>query len=147
MLAAHHEAHQAMLHELHGLNRQRIKAQGGRGGEEFSIGDVVLFLPPKMGKQGSNLDGNRLTCRVVGVSEKSGGYKLRCNTGVITGFHGGGEVLRRAPAASADRLTFGPDADPADAPKVSVTQAVKAELSTVRFRAPAGAPAAPRRRR
>ena len=118
-----------MVLALQARNRQRIRSQGGKGGAEFAIGDAVLLLPPNMGKVGgSTIDANRLRCRVVGVSEKTGKYHLRCNTGRLTGTYGGGEVLRPAPAEAAATLNFAADADPSKAPLVSVTAAVNAEL-------------------
>ena len=131
--AAIHTAHQGAHHEmvlaLQARNRQRIRSQGGKGGAEFAIGDAVLLLPPNMGKVGgSTIDCNRLRCRVVGVSEKTGKYHLRCNTGRLTGTYGGGEVLRPAPNEAAAKLKFSADAEPSEAPLVSVTAAVNAEL-------------------
>lgn len=116
---------------LHARNRQRIRNQGGKGGAEFEIGDAVLLKPLKMGKVGTNIDRKRLTCRVVGVAEQTGKYHLRCNTGLIKGTYGGGEEVRPAPAASAAKLTFAADADPSEAPLVTLAAAVKAELLVV----------------
>ena len=70
----------------------------------------------------------RLTCRVVGVAEQTGKYHLRCNTGLLKGTYGGGEVLRPAPAESAAELNFAADADSSEAPLVTLTAAVNAEL-------------------
>ena len=54
--------------------------------------------------------------------------RLRCNTGLLKGTYGGGEVLRPAPAESAAELNFAADADSSEAPLVTLTAAVNAEL-------------------
>ncbi|PSC73808.1 iron starvation induced [Micractinium conductrix] len=110
---------------LHVRNRQRIRSQGGKGGAEFDIGDAVLLKPASMGKVGtSTIQRKRLTCRVVGVAEQTGKYHLRCNTGLLKGTYGGGEVLRPAPAESAAELNFAADADSSEAPLVTLTAAI-----------------------
>ncbi|PSC68074.1 dehydroascorbate reductase [Micractinium conductrix] len=77
-----------------------------------------------MGKVGtSTIQRKRLTCRVVGVAEQTGKYHLRCNTGLLKGTYGGGEVLRPAPAESAAELNFAADADSSEAPLVTLTAA------------------------
>ncbi|PSC75027.1 formin-binding 4-like isoform X2 [Micractinium conductrix] len=129
ILTAHHGAHQEQVLALHVRNRQRIRSQGGKGGAEFDIGDAVLLKPASMGKVGtSTIQRKRLTCRVVGVAEQTGKYHLRCNTGLLKGTYGGGEVLRPAPAESAAELNFAADADSSEAPLVTLTAAVNAEL-------------------
>ncbi|PSC68607.1 Extracellular basic protease [Micractinium conductrix] len=91
--------------------------------------DAVLLKPASMGKVGtSTIQRKRLTCRVVGVAEQTGKYHLRCNTGLLKGTYGGGEVLRPAPAESAAELNFAADADSSEAPLVTLTAAVNAEL-------------------
>ncbi|PSC73701.1 NAD-dependent aldehyde dehydrogenase [Micractinium conductrix] len=125
ILTAHHGAHQEQVLALHVRNRQRIRSQGGKGGAEFDIGDAVLLKPASMGKVGtSTIQRKRLTCRVVGVAEQTGKYHLRCNTGLLKGTYGGGEVLRPAPAESAAELNFAADADSSEAPLVTLTAAV-----------------------
>ena len=62
------------------------------------------------------------------VAEQTGKYHLRCNTGLLKGTYGGGEVLRPAPAESAAELNFAADADSSEAPLVTLTAAVNAEL-------------------
>ncbi|PSC73472.1 short-chain dehydrogenase [Micractinium conductrix] len=129
ILTAHHGAHQEQVLALHVRNRQRIRSQGGKGGAEFDIGDAVLLKPASMGKVGtSTIQRKRLTCRVVGVAEQTGKYHLRCNTGLLKGTYGGGEVLRPAAAESAAELNFAADADSSEAPLVTLTAAVNAEL-------------------
>ncbi|PSC67080.1 putative amino-acid acetyltransferase chloroplastic isoform X1 [Micractinium conductrix] len=129
ILTAHHGAHKEKVLALHVRNRQRIRRQGGKGGAEFDIGDAVLLKPASMGKVGtSTIQRKRLTCRVVGVAEQTGKYHLRCNTGLLKGTYGGGEVLRPAPAESAAELNFAADADSSEAPLVTLTAAVNAEL-------------------
>ena len=129
ILTAHHGAHQEQVLALHVRNRQRIRSQGGKGGAEFDIGDAVLLKPASMGKVGtSTIQRKRLTCRVVGVAEQTGKYHLRCNTGLLKGTYGGGEVLRPAPAESAAELNFAADADSSEAPLATLTAAVNAEL-------------------
>ncbi|PSC73086.1 KRAB-A domain-containing 2-like [Micractinium conductrix] len=124
ILTAHHGAHQEQVLALHVRNRQRIRSQGGKGGAEFDIGDAVLLKPASMGKVGtSTIQRKRLTCRVVGVAEQTGKYHLRCNTGLLKGTYGGGEVLRPAPAESAAELNFAADADSSEAPLVTLTAA------------------------
>ena len=114
---------------LHTRNRQHICSQGGKGSAEFDIGGAVLLKPASVGKVGtSTIRRKRLTCRVVGVSEQTGMYHLRCNTGLLKGTYGGGEVLRPAPAESAAELNFAADADSFEAPLVTLTAAVNAEL-------------------
>lgn len=130
-LEAHASGRQADLLELHGHNRERIRGQGGKGGEVFQIGDAVLLLPPSMGKVGSTIDRSRLVCRVVGVVEKTGKYQLRCNTGVLNGSYSSGEEVRRAPTEAAAQLQFAADADHSTAPKVTLAAAVTAELKVV----------------
>ncbi|PSC75698.1 KRAB-A domain-containing 2-like isoform A [Micractinium conductrix] len=126
ILTAHHGAHQEQVLALHVRNRQRIRSQGGKGGAEFDIGDAVLLKPASMGKVGtSTIQRKRLTCRVVGVAEQTGKYHLRCNTGLLKGTYGGGEVLRPAPAESAAELNFAADADSSEAPLVTLTAAAK----------------------
>ncbi|PSC70610.1 NADPH:quinone reductase [Micractinium conductrix] len=125
ILTAHHGAHQEQVLALHVRNRQRIRSQGGKGGAEFDIGDAVLLKPASMGKVGtSTIQRKRLTCRVVGVAEQTGKYHLRCNTGLLKGTYGGGEVLRPAPAESAAELNFAADADSSEAPLVTLTAAI-----------------------
>ncbi|PSC69411.1 CMGC CK2 kinase Cka1 [Micractinium conductrix] len=86
--------------------------------------DAVLLKPASMGKVGtSTIQRKRLTCRVVGVAEQTGKYHLRCNTGLLKGTYGGGEVLRPAPAESAAELNFAADADSSEAPLVTLTAA------------------------
>ncbi|PSC76011.1 helicase-like transcription factor isoform B [Micractinium conductrix] len=127
ILTAHHGAHQEQVLALHVRNRQRIRSQGGKGGAEFDIGDAVLLKPASMGKVGtSTIQRKRLTCRVVGVAEQTGKYHLRCNTGLLKGTYGGGEVLRPAPAESAAELNFAADADSSEAPLVTLTAAKEA---------------------
>ncbi|PSC68261.1 Sorbitol dehydrogenase [Micractinium conductrix] len=129
ILTAHHGAHQEQVLALHVRNRQRIRSQGGKGGAEFDIGDAVLLKPASMGKVGtSTIQRKRLTCRVVGVAEQTGKYHLRCNTGLLKGTYGGGEVLRPAPAESAAELNFAADADSSEAPLVTLTAAVGPEV-------------------
>ncbi|PSC67075.1 Amino-acid acetyltransferase, partial [Micractinium conductrix] len=124
ILTAHHGAHKEKVLALHVRNRQRIRRQGGKGGAEFDIGDAVLLKPASMGKVGtSTIQRKRLTCRVVGVAEQTGKYHLRCNTGLLKGTYGGGEVLRPAPAESAAELNFAADADSSEAPLVTLTAA------------------------
>jgi hypothetical protein len=142
LLAERHAQRHAMMDQLHGKNRARIKGVGGKGGGAFSIGDAVAFLPADMGKVGSNIDLNRIICRVVDVDAGTGKCRLRCNTGVINGYHGGGEVLRAAVESAAATLNFGADDNHAAAPEITVTAAVNAELRT--FRVAAAPP--PRRR-
>ncbi|PSC75049.1 transmembrane 208-like [Micractinium conductrix] len=128
ILTAHHGAHQEQVLALHVRNRQRIRSQGGKGGAEFDIGDAVLLKPASMGKVGtSTIQRKRLTCRVVGVAEQTGKYHLRCNTGLLKGTYGGGEVLRPAPAESAAELNFAADADSSEAPLVTLTAALERE--------------------
>ncbi|PSC68719.1 CTR type copper ion transporter isoform B [Micractinium conductrix] len=87
--------------------------------------DAVLLKPASMGKVGtSTIQRKRLTCRVVGVAEQTGKYHLRCNTGLLKGTYGGGEVLRPAPAESAAELNFAADADSSEAPLVTLTAAL-----------------------
>ena len=89
----------------------------------------MLLKPASVGNVGtSTTQHKRLTCRVVGVSEQTGMYHLRCNTGLLKGTYGGGEVLRPAPAESAAELNFAADADSSEAPLVTLTAAVNAEL-------------------
>lgn len=131
ILNAHRSAHHEKVLALHARNRQRIKSQGGKGGATFEIGDAVLLKPSKMGKMGTTIQKKRLTCRVVGLAEVEGKYHLRCNTGRLAGTYSGGEELRPATAASAAELTFAADADPSEAPLVTLAAAVKAELLVV----------------
>ena len=117
-----------VLKGLHAANRDRIRKQGGKGGEAFEVGDAVLLKPPAMGKVGSTIDRSRLVCRVVGVAEKTGKYVLRCNTGVLKGTYSSGEELRRAPVASAAALQFAAGEDYSAVDVVTLTAAVNAEL-------------------
>ena len=95
----------------------------------FPRAQMLKLKPASMGKVGtSTIQRNRLTCRVVGVAEQTGKYHLRCNTGLLKGTYGGGEVLRPAPAESAAELNFAADADSSEAPLVTLTAAVNAEL-------------------
>ncbi|PSC72871.1 putative ATP-dependent DNA helicase HFM1 isoform B [Micractinium conductrix] len=99
----------------------------------FPLAQIDYIMRRKRAQQGLTVTqapaaSGRLTCRVVGVAEQTGKYHLRCNTGLLKGTYGGGEVLRPAPAESAAELNFAADADSSEAPLVTLTAAVNAEL-------------------
>jgi hypothetical protein len=76
----------------------------------FQLGEVVLFRPPKCGRNGGVVGPKSITCRVVGVpaARKYGAgtnYRLRCNSGVIKGSHNV-KYLFAAPPKSASMLAF-----------------------------------------
>ncbi|PSC76547.1 RWP-RK transcription factor [Micractinium conductrix] len=109
----------------------------------FPLAQIDYIMRRKRAQQGLTVTqapaaSGRLTCRVVGVAEQTGKYHLRCNTGLLKGTYGGGEVLRPAPAESAAELNFAADADSSEAPLVTLTAAAVAELQ------PAAAAAQPR---
>lgn len=114
--------------ELHRRNRQRIRKQGGKGGAAFAVGDTVLLMPPSMGRVGSTIDAQRILCRVVEVKEAEGKYRLRCNSGLIKGWYGGGATLREAPPDAALQLNFLPGASCDGVSEIGLTAAVNREL-------------------
>ncbi|PSC68029.1 aquaporin SIP1-2 [Micractinium conductrix] len=94
----------------------------------FPLAQIDYIMRRKRAQQGLTVTqapaaSGRLTCRVVGVAEQTGKYHLRCNTGLLKGTYGGGEVLRPAPAESAAELNFAADADSSEAPLVTLTAA------------------------
>lgn len=127
-----HVQAQALMLAGHEANRHRIASVRRAHGvdKDFDVGDDVLLLPPKRGKQRTTVAPKRIVCRVVGV--RSYGslvmYKLRCNAGLLQSTYPA-RRLDAAPKACADKLRF-TDAEPGEV-TASLNEAQAAESGGV----------------
>lgn len=93
---------------LNGKNRNRIRSQsrGKRGAKpkDWQLGDIVTYLPKKMGTAGGiGLVPRRVVCKVVGKTGRGAitYYKLRSNEGVLQARPRAAELDKAVPAAAA----------------------------------------------
>lgn len=137
-LAPHHRETRAATLRAQDRRAQRVQSVRRSGGvpKNFQVGDVVLLRPPKRGRAGNAPGPKRIICRVVGHqrfgSGGSGGmtkFKLRCNAGLLNGYHFAA-ALDQAPAASAAKLTF-TDSETAGVQPCSLDVAWAAEAGAV----------------
>lgn len=128
-LAPHLQATRAAVMAAQDTRAQRVQAVRRRHGEpkDFVVGDAVLLLPPKRGRCGRPVGPKRIVCRVVGLQRFHGmtKFRLRCNAGVLNGYHCGAE-LKRAPSSAAEKLQFA-GTEVEGVPKVTLDKAWAAE--------------------